>query len=51
LASIVLLVGMVAAVALTLRKRADNKAINPDVQVAVKRNERVRIVSMKAESK
>lgn len=51
LASIVLLVGMVAAVALTLRKRADNKAINPDAQVAVKRNERVRIVSMKAESK
>jgi len=49
LASIVLLVAMIAAVALTLRKRKDVKKIDPAKQVAVQRNDRVRIVSMRAE--
>ncbi|MBS0346454.1 MAG: NADH-quinone oxidoreductase subunit J [Proteobacteria bacterium] len=49
LASIVLLVAMVAAVALTLRKRKNVKIIDPAEQVAVKRDDRVRIVSMRAE--
>ena len=49
LASIVLLVAMVAAVALTLRKRKNVKTIDPAVQIAVKRDDRVRIVSMPTE--
>lgn len=49
LASIVLLVAMIAAIALTLRKRANVKVIDPAAQVAVKRDDRVRIVSMRAE--
>lgn len=46
LASLVLLVAMVAAVALTLRHRKGTKSVNPSQQIAVKRNDRVRIVSM-----
>ena len=49
LASIVLLVAMIAAVALTLRKRTGVKKIDPAAQVAVNRDDRVRIVSMRAE--
>jgi NADH-quinone oxidoreductase subunit J len=49
LASVILLVAIIAAVALTLRKRKDTKYINPADQVAVKRNDRVRLVSMPAE--
>ena len=51
LASIVLLVAMIAAVALTLRKRKSVKTLDPAKQIAVKRNDRVRIVSMDAEKK
>ncbi len=49
LASIVLLLAMIAAVALTLRKRKDVKKVDPAVQIAVRRDDRVRIVSMNAE--
>ncbi|MBS0545124.1 MAG: NADH-quinone oxidoreductase subunit J [Proteobacteria bacterium] len=49
LASLVLLVAMVAAVALTLRKRRGVKYINPSDQVAVKREGRVELVKMAAE--
>ncbi len=49
LASIVLLLAMVAAVALTLRARRATKYVQPSDQVAVKRNDRVRMVSMPAE--
>ena len=49
LASLVLLVAMVAAVALTLRKRKGLKSITPSEQVAVKREGRVELVKMKAE--
>lgn len=51
LASIVLLVAMIAAVALTLRKRKNVKALDPAKQISVKRDDRVRIVSMDAEKK
>ena len=51
LASIVLLVAMVAAVALTLRKRKNVKKIDPAQQISVKRDDRVRIVSMNAEKR
>lgn len=46
LASIILLVGIIAAVMLTLRGRKDTKYQKPAEQVAVKRNDRVRMVSM-----
>lgn len=45
---VVLLVGMVAAIALTLRKRTDVKRNNPSEQVRVKATDRLRIVKMKA---
>lgn len=50
IAAIVLLVAIVAAVALTLRRRKDIKYFDPSAAVKVKRKDRVRIVSMKAES-
>lgn len=49
LAAVVLLVAMIAAIVLTLRERQDNKSMNPSEQVKVKRNDRLRIVSMPAE--
>lgn len=48
-ASFVLLVAMLAAVMLTLRQRKGNKAVDPAGQIAVKRNDRLRIVKMAAE--
>lgn len=50
IAAVVLLVAIVAAVALTLRRRKDVKYFDPAAAVKVKRNDRVRIVTMKAES-
>jgi NADH-quinone oxidoreductase subunit J len=47
-AAAILLVAIVAAVALTLRKRKDSKAIDPGEAVRVKRNDRLRIVKMDA---
>jgi NADH-quinone oxidoreductase subunit J len=49
LASVVLLVAIIAAIALTLRRRKDTKGQDPGKQVAVKRADRVRMVSMPAE--
>lgn len=49
LASVVLLVAIVAAIALTLRDRKDSKFMDPAEQVKVKRADRIRIVSMQAE--
>lgn len=49
LAAVVLLVAMIAAIVLTLRDRKDNKSMNPAEQVKVKRNDRLRIISMPAE--
>jgi NADH-quinone oxidoreductase subunit J len=49
LASVVLLVAIVAAIALTLRERKDSKFIDPAAQVRVKRADRIRMVSMPAE--
>jgi NADH-quinone oxidoreductase subunit J len=48
IAGIILLVAIIAAVALTLRKRKDSKAIDPALAVRVKRNDRLRIVKMAA---
>jgi NADH-quinone oxidoreductase subunit J len=49
LAAIVLLVAIIAAIALTHRRRADTKRTDPARQVAVKPSERVRIVAMPTE--
>jgi NADH-quinone oxidoreductase subunit J len=50
IAAVVLLLAIVAAVALTLRRRKDSKYFAPSEAVKVRRNDRVRMVSMKAES-
>jgi NADH-quinone oxidoreductase subunit J len=48
LASVVLLVGIIAAVMLTLRHRKDVKHLDPAKQIAVKAKDRLRIVQMPA---
>lgn len=50
IAAAILLVAMIAAVALTLRKRKDIKYTEPGDAVKVKARDRVRIVKMKSES-
>lgn len=49
IASIILLAAIIAAVALTLRRRKDIKYFDPGAAVRVKRQDRVRIVSMASE--
>ncbi|KQW36284.1 NADH-quinone oxidoreductase subunit J [Rhizobacter sp. Root404] len=49
IAAVLLLVAIIAAIALTLRRRKDSKYQNPSDQVRVKAADRVRIVKMKAE--
>lgn len=51
LAAVLLLVAIIAAIALTLRRRKDTKFQDPARQVVVKRGERVRLVSMPVEKK
>ncbi|RFC35647.1 MAG: NADH dehydrogenase subunit J [Candidatus Nitrotoga sp. SPKER] len=51
LAAVLLLVAIVAAIALTLRRRKDVKSQEPNKQVLVKKADRLRIVSMVAEGK
>jgi NADH-quinone oxidoreductase subunit J len=46
IAAAILLVAIIAAVALTLRRRKDTKAFNPGDAVRVKRNDRLKIVKM-----
>jgi len=48
-AGVILLVGIIAAISLTLRKRPETKYQNPSKQVTVKRADRVRLVKMEAE--
>lgn len=50
IAGFVLLLAIVAAVALTLRRRKDSRYFNPGNALRVKREDRVRVVSMPAES-
>ena len=49
IAAVLLLVAIIAAIALTLRRRKDSKYIDPAEQVRAKKADRVRIVKMKAE--
>ena len=49
LASIILLVAIIAAVVLTLRRRQDVKHLDPVQQIAVKHTDRLRVLQMPAE--
>ncbi len=49
IAAVILLVAIVAAIALTLRHRKDTKYIDPAKQLRVRRQDRVRMVSMPLE--
>jgi NADH-quinone oxidoreductase subunit J len=49
LAAVLLLIAIVAAIALTLRRRKDSKSQNVAQQVAVRRADRIRVVSVPSE--
>jgi NADH-quinone oxidoreductase subunit J len=46
IAAVILLVAMIAAIALTLRRRKDSKYTNPAVQVKARKTGRIRIIKM-----
>lgn len=48
IAAVILLVAIIAAIALTLRKRPDSKYLDPAKQISVRREDRVRLVKMPA---
>lgn len=50
-AAVLLLVAIVAAIALTMRKRPNTRHQNPGSQVMVKKEDRLRMVKMKSEDK
>lgn len=47
-AAVILLVGMIAAIAMTLRERKDSKRTNPAEQVRVKAADRIQLVKMES---
>ncbi len=47
-AAVILLVGMIAAIAMTLRERKDSKRTNPADQVRVKAADRIQLVKMES---
>ena len=49
IAAVLLLVAIIAAIALTLRKRKDSRYQDPSSQVRVRRQDRVRLVRMRPE--
>jgi len=49
IAAVLLLVAIIAAIALTLRKRKDSRSQDPSEQVKARREDRVRLVSMQSE--
>jgi NADH-quinone oxidoreductase subunit J len=51
IAAVILLVAIVAAIALTLRHRKDTKYVDPAQQIKVRRQDRVRMVSMPSEKR
>ena len=51
IAAVVLLVAIIAAIALTMRGTRQTKTQKPELQVKVRRQDRVRLVSMPAEKK
>lgn len=50
-AAAILLLGIVAAVALTLRRRKDTKHLDPALAVKVQAKDRIRIIKMQAEAR
>ena len=51
IAAVILLVAIVAAIALTLRKRKLSKYMDPSAQIGIQRKDRVRIVTMSSEAR
>jgi NADH-quinone oxidoreductase subunit J len=51
IASVILLVAIIAAISLTLRRREGTKSQNPSHQVRVSRDDRIRLVNVPAEKK
>jgi NADH-quinone oxidoreductase subunit J len=49
IAAVLLLVAIIAAIALTLRRRKDSRAQDVSAQIAARREDRVRLVSMPSE--
>lgn len=49
IAAVILLVGIIAAIGLTMRKRPETKFQDPSVQVRVKKADRLRVVKMETE--
>ena len=51
IAAVILLVAIVAAIALTLRRRKETKYQNPSQQIRVRREDRVRLLHMNPSSR
>lgn len=51
IASVILVVAIIAAIALTMRKRKDTKSQDPSKQVKERREDHIRVVKMPAEEK
>jgi NADH-quinone oxidoreductase subunit J len=51
IAAVILLVAIVSAIALTLRRRKESKYIDPAKQIGVRRQDRVRMVQMPSDKK
>jgi len=51
IAAIILLVAIISAITLTLRKTKINKNMNPADQVKVKRNNRIKMINIRSESR
>ncbi len=51
IAAVILLVAIIAAISLTLRRRPDTKYVDPATQVKVRREDRVRLVPMESVSR
>ena len=48
-AAVILLVAIISAIALTMRKRAETKYQNPSEQIKVKKQDRLRVIKMEAD--
>lgn len=51
IAAVILLVAIIAAIVLTLRRRANTRYQHPEKQVAVKKKDRLRVVNLPAEER
>lgn len=49
IAAVILLVAIIAAISLTMRRRSDTKYQNPSEQIQVRKQDRLRVVKMEAE--